>query len=108
MGAVYRYSYEDAVYPNIRVDKDGYEYTLLLDNSEGLEMIITPLGQKHEFDIAAEMGAYTLSYTPPWLERPFLFKLDEAGSILQMKLSGSKERVLYKTSANFASIQTKQ
>merc|ERR1711902_96605 len=54
------------------------------------------------------MGAYTLSYTPPWMERPFRFKLDEAGSILQIKLSGSKELVFYKTGANFAAVQTKK
>ena len=105
---VFKYSYEEALYPNHRADKDGNEYTLLLDNSEGLEMIITPLGLKHEFNLAAEMGAYTLSYTPPWSDRSFRFNLNLEGSIQQMKLSGSEDFVIYKTGTNSAAIQTKQ
>ena len=76
---VFEYSYEDALYPSIRKDGDSNEYTVQLDNSGGLEMIITPLRQNHKFNLAAEMGAYTLSYTPPWSNSSFRFRLEEDG-----------------------------
>eukprot|EP00092_Neocalanus_flemingeri_P004286 GFUD01004606.1.p1 GENE.GFUD01004606.1~~GFUD01004606.1.p1 ORF type:complete len:1732 (+),score=434.73 GFUD01004606.1:748-5196(+) len=105
---VFTYSYDDALYPNIRKDEDGNEYTVQLDNSGGLEMIITPLGQNHVFSLAAEMGAYTLSYTPPWADNSFRFKLDETGSVMQKKISGSDNLVSYESGPSETIVKTKQ
>ena len=71
-------------------------------------MIFTPLGQSHVFSLAAEMGSYTLSYTPPWSASSFRFQLGEDGTVQQKKLSGSKNYVRYESGPNYSAVRTKR
>ena len=95
----YRYSYEDDTYPNIRVDQDGNEFHIGLDNSGGLERITTPMRTVHTFSIRADLGSYILEYRPPWTQ-PIVFSLSDSGLLVERRIKGTSGRTVYKSQPN--------
>ena len=76
----FQYLYSEGLYPQQR-----NEYQVELDNSGGLVYVMSPSGDRHQFNFRPMIGEFILSYLPPWTDTEFNFKVDSYGKVLSTK-----------------------
>ena len=76
----YLYNYDDSYYPNKRNN-----YMVELDNTGGLERIITPSGKRHQFELVPQFGVMKFIFRPSWGQKDVIFIINERGQVTRIE-----------------------
>ena len=96
----FSYLYSDSFYPN----KRG-QYVVQLDNSGGMEYVMTPSQNKHLLNLSPKMGMYILTYKAPWSSKKIYMTIGNAGSIISTEQeTESRLKKIYQIDENKAQL----